>query len=133
MVRRAWLLVAVTAVHGAYQGSPITGTWRGTSTCVDHARFPSCNDEQVIFEIRAHPSARDSVVIQGDKVVNGVRQSMGDITFGRAADSTWTGRFGNSRARSRWTLRLAGNRISGQLVDEATGYRVRQLQLARQE
>ena len=132
MARRFSLLLAVMALHGSYQGPPIIGTWRGTSTCVDHARFPACTDEQAVYEIRAHPTARDSVVVQGDKVVNGVRETMGDITFGRASDSTWIGQFGNRRGQSRWTLRVSGDRISGQLVDVQTGYRVRQLELTRQ-
>ena len=52
----------------------ILGTWRGTSTCVDKVAFPACHDEVVIYEIRSHLTAADSVIVRADKVVKATQK-----------------------------------------------------------
>ena len=54
---------------------PLTGTWRGTSTCV--VKPSACNDERVVYHVAA---AGDAYTVVADKLVDGVEQDMGTIT-----------------------------------------------------
>lgn len=119
---------ALTAQAG---GPPaILGSWRGTSTCVDKVAFPACHDEVVIYDIRAQPGT-DSVIVRADKIVNGARDFMGEITFGRDS-AAWVGEFRGPRAHGRWTLVVTGDEMSGELIDVASGRRVRRVALRRE-
>jgi hypothetical protein len=109
----------------------IVGSWRGTSTCVDKAQFPACKDEQVVYDVRQQGSARDTVTIRADKVVNGVREFMGEFDFHRAPANTWVAEFQNPRVRIRIVLRVRAGHMAGVLTDEPSGRRVRDLALDR--
>ena len=50
------------------------GTWRGTSTCV--VRPSACKDEAIVYRI-ALKGSRDSLAIDGRKVVDGREVEMG--------------------------------------------------------
>ena len=50
------------------------GTWRGTSLC--QVRPLACNDESVVFRI-TRTTARDSLALDGRKIVNGAEVEMG--------------------------------------------------------
>jgi hypothetical protein len=113
------------------QQPDILGSWRGTSLCVDKANFPACKDEQVIYDARPKGTARDTVTIRADKVVNGVREFMGEFDFGLAADSSWVAEFQNPRVRIKIILRVRGAQMNGALTDEPSGRRVRAIALER--
>ena len=49
-------------------------TWRGTSLC--QVRPSACNDESVVFRI-TRTAARDSLALDGRKIVNGAEVEMG--------------------------------------------------------
>ena len=55
-------------------GPDPVGTWRGTSLC--QVRPSACNDESVVFRI-TRTTARDSLALDGRKIVNGAEVEMG--------------------------------------------------------
>ena len=109
----------------------IIGSWRGTSRCVDTEHFPACKDEQVIYDVQRKGSARDTVTLRADKVVNGVREFMGEFDFSRMPDSSWVAQYQNPRVHIQIVLRVRGAHLTGAVKDEPTGRRVRELALER--
>lgn len=128
-------LVAVVALGTAQVpfalGQSPLGTWRGTSTCVDKAAFPACNDEDVIYVAQAMGARADSITLRADKIVAGARESMGDLHFGLVSSGTWQAEIQTGRDGSRWTLTVAGGQMTGTLVDLASGKLVRRVSLRR--
>ncbi|MFN2570045.1 MAG: hypothetical protein ABR537_00330 [Gemmatimonadales bacterium] len=124
------ILVAGHAAPSA-QDVDIVGSWRGTSLCVDKEHFPACKDEQVIYDVQRKSSARDTVTLRADKVVQGVREFMGEFEFRRTPDSSWVAHYQNPHVRIRIVLRVRGPRLTGALTDEPTGRRVREIALER--
>jgi hypothetical protein len=130
----AFLLVAAYPAATAAQApttADILGTWRGTSICVDKAAFPACHDEEVVYEVRPAAQSPDSVLLRADKVVNGVREFMGELVFGRGPGGEWSSVFQSPRFRARWTVRVEGRRMSGALIDLPSGRQVRAVTLQR--
>jgi|SRR5881394_1778306 len=115
----------------AAQSGAIVGTWRGTSTCVDREHFPSCNDEQVIYDARLTHSAPDTVAIRADRLVNGARVFMGELFFTPQADSSWIADVHTPRVHFFVRLRSAGQRMTGTMTDAASGRRIRDVMLQR--
>ncbi len=113
------------------QNTNIVGNWRGTSICVDKKHFPACKDEKVIYDVQSKNGTRDTVTLRADKVVNGVREFMGEFDFFHAADSSWIAEFQNQRVHIHIVLRIAGNRMSGTLGDVPSGRTVRKIELTR--
>lgn len=109
----------------------IVGSWRGTSLCVDKAHFPACKDEQVIYDVTPKGTARDTVTLRADKIVNGVREFMGEFDFARAADSSWVAHFENPRAKHEIVLRVRADHMDGYMRDLISGRRARQMELDR--
>jgi len=115
----------------AIQALEIVGSWRGTSRCVDRTHFPACKDEQVIYEVTKNSSAQTVVTVRADKVVNGVREPMGQFDFRRRPDSSWVAEPQNLRVRIQIVLQVRGARMTGNLTDLASGRRVRAIALER--
>jgi hypothetical protein len=143
-MRRAWrrplllLLFAILPAHAESVGAPaakapvdLLGTWHGTSTCVDKKAFPACKDEEVVYEATSVPGS-EAVTVKADKVVDGKRLFMGDLTFERQNDGTWVAPLESPRYRGRWTLKIEGDRMTGDLLDIASGKQVRAVSLRRQ-
>jgi len=120
---------AVRAEAGA--ASKIVGTWRGTSTCVDRAAAPACNDETVVYEVTAVDGAADRVRIQADKIVNGERGTMGTIEYRLSSDGSWKGEFQSPRARSAWRLVVDGDRMTGTGTLLPSNAVIRRMELTR--
>jgi hypothetical protein len=93
--------------------------------------FPACNDEQVIYDAQPKGSSRDTVILRADKVVNGVREFMGEFDFSRAPDSSWVAKYENPRVKLRIVLTIRAAHMTGFLMDELSGRRVRALALDR--
>src|SRR5262245_56592552 len=70
----------------------ITGTWRGSSLCVNRQALPSCADEQVVYDIAATAGKAHTVTVKADKIVDGQRVPMGvlDLTQDAAAGGSTT-------------------------------------------
>jgi hypothetical protein len=113
------------------QEVPIVGSWQGTSLCVNKTEFPGCNDEEVIYDVKRKGTARDTVTVRADKVVNGVREFMGEFDFIRARDSSWAAEYQNPRVHIRIVLRINATRLVGLMTDEPSGRRIREITLAR--
>ena len=72
------LVVTLLARRALAQSPPDApnplGVWRGTSTCL--IRPSACHDEIVVYRI-THASVRDSLALDGRKIVNGQEVEMG--------------------------------------------------------
>lgn len=134
------LLLAARLARGEASGQAaapvekIAGTWRGSSVCVDRQAAPACNDEQVVYEIGASPGKPNTVTVKADKVVNGKRESMGDLDFTHDAKSgSWTTEFENSRIHARWRLTVDGETMKGTMVLLPSGAAVRRMDLKKEK
>jgi hypothetical protein len=125
------LLLTLGAVSAAAQIAGIAGTWRGTSTCVDKEHFPACRDEQVIYESRLTHRAPDTVTIRADKVVNGAREFMGELSFTPQGDSAWIAEVRTPRSHFLVRLRRVGDGLTGVMTDLSSGRRIRDIVLTR--
>jgi hypothetical protein len=123
----AGLLMPLVWVPTHAQDAELVGTWRGTSTCVDKVHFPACHDEVVVYEARQKSGAAHEVILRADKLVNGVREFMGEFDLHRAPDGGWVGEYRNARVRVRIVLRVRGSHMTGVMTDEPSGRRVREI------
>jgi hypothetical protein len=123
------LVLAIGPVAAAAQTASLLGTWHGTSTCVDREHFPACKDEHVIYEARLTHSAPDTVTIRADKVVDGIREFMGDLPFTAQGDSSWVAEVRTPRVHFLVTLRRGGDRLTGAMTDLASNRRIREIAL----
>jgi len=128
---RALIVFALAGLGSRAQHAGLVGTWRGTSICADREHWPACNDEQVIYEARLKHRAPDTVTVSADKVVNGVRDNMGEYDFVLAADSSWVSEFRMGGNHGRIVLRIAGTRMTGVLLDVTSGRTARKMALER--
>jgi hypothetical protein len=127
----AVVVLTTVPVSIALGQSPLVGTWRGTSTCVDKAAFPACTDEDVIYVVQALGAPSDSITLRADKIVGGARESMGDLHFGQAGSGTWQTEIHTGRYGGRWALTVEGGQMTGTLVDLPSGKLVRRVSLRR--
>lgn len=130
----AFLLASARPADAAAQAatqSSVLGTWQGTSLCTDKVAFPACHDEEVIYVVRPAPQSPDSVILRADKVVNGSREFMGELGFGRGPGGAWSSALETPRYHGRWTLRVEGTRMAGTLVDVPSGRQIRAVSLRR--
>ena len=127
----AILVVPLAWIPKNAQNVDIIGSWRGTSICVDKVHFPTCNDEQVIYDVQRKGTSSDTVTLRADKVVNGVREFMGQFDFSREPDSGWVAKYENTRVRIRIVLRVRGSEMKGVMTDEPSARRIREIAVAR--
>ena len=114
MLLSLWLLF----VSAQTQPAPITGEWRGTSTCVNLTLAPACKDEVVRYIVSASPTGMH---VGADKLVAGRYESMGDIDL-VAAGGEWRFDFTpRGAAPVRWAFRLTGSTLSGTLTQVSDG------------
>ena len=110
----------------------ILGTWRGTSMCVRVPGNESCHDEQVVYDVEPWGSALDSVRLEADKIVDGKRQRMGDLTFGyEPRTGAWACEFRSPRYHGVWSFTPHGNRMSGILFSLPDSVVARHAEVAR--
>ncbi len=128
---RAASAPAALALVLLMQHPGLVGSWRGTSLCADKVHWPACHDEQVIYDARPSPTSSDSVLLRADKIVNGVRDFMAEMTFGPAPDGSWIAEFKAGQTNVRVVLTIAGTHLRGTLVDVPSGRTVRNLALER--
>ena len=112
------LLAAAASSPSATPRDAILGEWRGTSTCVDHVRYPACKNETVIYHFRPKGDDPATVVLAADKVVDGKVLPMGefDCTYD-AKRGAWISELLNERVHILWTFVVRGRAIQGTLVD----------------
>lgn len=108
---------AVPAAAQATRPGAIMGWWHGTSTCVRAPWNSACTDEVVLYEFV--PSSPDSTqsTVHAFKVVGGQRDSMGDLPITFVPDArAWQADITTRRGGLRWSFRLQGDTLVGQLV-----------------
>ena len=130
MKRLPHILVALLLGAARPAAAQIVGSWQGTSTCVDLVRFPACKNETVIYDVTA-AGGTDTVTIRADKIVNGEREFMAELTFIKQGDGSWIGEFQNPRYHGRWILVIQGDAMTGRLEDLPARTPVRSLSLHR--
>jgi hypothetical protein len=112
-----WVIVAALAAAVTGSGGPrdIQGHWTGTSTCVVAAWNSACNNELVVYDFEAGADS-DHVLQHAAKLVNGVAEPMGDLPFSYdAAGAQWNGDFHNERVSIRWSYRVKGDSLEGEV------------------
>ena len=129
--RAVLITVSIGFASPGLAQNALVGTWRGTSTCVNKPAFPACKDEVVVYLARPLVPPTDSVLLSADKIVNGVRENMGDLRYGRHSAGTWRAEFKNSRVHLLWELRIEGDSITGTLTDLPSGRLARRVSLQR--
>jgi hypothetical protein len=119
-------MVAVPSGRASAQGSASTpiapaasilGVWRGSSICVKADWNASCNDEIVRYDFRPSTTHAGGALMHAEKMVNGAFEPMGDLEFVfDSATDAWVGDFRNQRVNIRWSFRVLGDSLSGQVV-----------------
>jgi len=113
---RAAVLIALLPAAALAQSprDALVGSWRGTSSCTNREAAPACTDEQVIYDIAAPPDAPGVLVVKADKIVNGQREPMGEVTFRLdPATGRWVSEITTPRVHAMWHLSLKDGRLSG--------------------
>jgi hypothetical protein len=131
------LAVAIGAAAVLAAPAPVAevlGEWRGTSTCVKSPEFPSCHDEVVVYEFRKAAAGGEKVTLDASKIVNGEKQSMGDLDFTYdEKQGAWTSEFSNGRVHVLWTLFVRDGAITGTLVDLPSKHVIRNVAVRREK
>ena len=97
----------------------IRGSWRGKSVCTDRQRAPACKDEEVLYEFT--PVTESKVHQKADKLVDGNAVPMGELDFDYDSNGrVWKSEFESPRFHGLWTYSVAGDRLTGMLVDVPT-------------
>jgi len=125
------LLAVICAAHLPPQAGALIGSWHGTSTCVDKVRFPACHDEEVIYDFTKVNQSTDTVLWKADKVVNGRRESMGELSAVRESGGSWSAEFQTPRVHDRWELQISDSMMTGRLLDLPGRTLVRRVSLRR--
>jgi hypothetical protein len=103
---------------GAQDGeiSKLVGDWFGESVCVNKEKFPSCNDEKVVYHVVVASGKTDTVTITAEKIVNGNSEPMGTFDFiYDARRRTLTSEFNNGRVHIIFELAVKGDLLEGTL------------------
>jgi hypothetical protein len=109
----------------------LMGTWRGTSLCTDREAAPACNDETVVYEFTPGVLA-GTVHWVADKVVNGARQTMGEMELSfDTSEGCWKAEFSSPRAKTVWRLTVKGDQLSGTGRLMPGGQTIRRMELHR--
>src|SRR5205085_11398854 len=130
-IRIALAIAGLAVQQPRTPAAAILGTWRGTSTCVDKETDRSCHDEVVIYTVDSAATSRGPVRLSADKVVNGVRDNMGD--FRLQYDSTshaWSFEL-HTRIHSLWTFTPMGDSLVGTLLELPSRRVVRRVRARR--
>jgi len=107
----------------AAQPDPV-GTWRGTSLC--QVRPSACQDETVVYRI-TRTTARDSLTIDGRRIVNAAEVEMGVLGCRLDAPSA---RLTCSIPSGVWQFTIRGDSLVGELR-RPDGAKVRDVRTAR--
>ena len=105
-------------------------TWHGTSKCADARRYPTCRDEQVVYDIRGVQGKTDTIAVVAERLAKQQRQFIGDYRLVRVGDSTWAADIRDGQYRRRLTLRYLGREFAGEIIDVVSGRRVRAITLS---
>ena len=127
-------LCVATAAFAVAPRAALLGTWKGTSTCVHSAEFPSCHDEVVVYEFKESAKGGDAATVDAFKIVGGEKQFMGDLEFHwDAQQEAWVSELTTSRVHALWTFFVHGDDITGTLTDLPSKRLIRNVSVKRQK
>ena len=95
----------------------LVGTWKGTSIC--QLKNSPCHDEVVVYRI-TKKSSPNTYSIDARKVVNGIEEEMGILTFVYVETSHQL----TSSDYGTWTFNVEAARLEGTLVHRGDLYRI---------
>jgi hypothetical protein len=102
---------------GAAPATAILGVWRGSSICVKADWNAACHDETVRYDFRPSTTHAGGALMHAEKMVDGAFEPMGDLEFVfDSAAGAWVGDFRNERVNIRWSFRVLGDSLAGQVV-----------------
>jgi hypothetical protein len=131
IVGAVWLLAAFTFQTPDTPAAKVLGTWRGTSICADPHVDRSCRDEEVVYDIDSAVGPSGPVRMRADKVMSGVRQSMGALRLRYdSMTHTWSAEI-MTRFQSRWSFEPHGDVMAGALTELPSQRRVRRVTVRR--
>jgi hypothetical protein len=127
----AFCLTSAAAAQAVPQRE-IVGRWQGTSTCVRAAWNSACHDETVLYVVRPSAAHVGQVSLVASKRVGAGWEWMGTLEARYdAARRAWTADYTGGRVPIRWTYRVTGRRMTGNLVLLPTGREARVISLRR--
>jgi hypothetical protein len=92
---------------------------------------PACKDEVVVYDIRRSEKPA-TAILNADKVVDGQRMPMGELEFVYdAKEGCWRSEIRTERVHAMWSLRVAGNTMTGHLRDILANADTREVKLTR--
>ena len=115
-----------------YPTSTLLGRWQGSSLCVQATWNAACNDEEVMYDFVLAANQTEQATLHASKVVSGAPRWMYDLDF--AYDSTarlWSADVQTRRTSVRWTYRVKGDSLIGQLAELPSGRVARRVNAAR--
>jgi hypothetical protein len=125
------LCAAAATASAAAPKSEILGVWRGESICVKSPEFPACRDETVEYDV--YDAAGGKVHVAAYKFVETQKVLMGEMDFGYDETiASWTSEFQNERYHGLWTFTVAGDALTGTLVDLPSKHKVRDISARRE-
>ncbi len=95
----------------------LTGAWKGSSIC--QVKNSPCHDETVVYYI-SKKAGTDTFYINGNKIVNGVEEQMGILTFtlNRLTNQIVSSSYGS------WAFTIMQGKLEGTLVSRGVLYRI---------
>ena len=122
----ATLIGMAAPVAAAAPKAEILGVWRGESICVKSPEFPACQDESVEYDV--YDAAGGKVHLSAYKFVGGEKVLMGEMDFTYDEKlASWTSEFQTARYHGLWTFTVAGDALTGTLVDLPSKHKVRDI------
>ena len=117
-----WRLLREFIAVMRFPTSTLLGRWQGSSTCVEATWNAACNDEEVVYDFVLAANQTEQVTLHASRLASGAPQWMYDLDF--AYDSTarlWSADFRNRRTSIRWTYRVKGDSLIGQVAELPSG------------
>ena len=112
------LLILAGTQPAAGQRREIIGTWRGTATCANRAKYIDCRDQAVIYQIDTIGATRGNVMLRAHEVVNHDQRFIYAMQFARLPGSrTWQADFTSSTFHGRWEYTISGGVMTGRLIE----------------
>jgi hypothetical protein len=111
------LVMLLLTLPGAQGPRDILGRWHGHSICVKAPWNTACNDEEVFYDFVAAGPDSNRILLHAAKLVAGHAEPMGDLALVYTAEPrSWAGEFSNARVHIRWSYRLRGDSLEGEVV-----------------
>ena len=110
----------------------LLGDWTGESICVNKEKFPACNDEKVVYHIKAVDNKANTVNLSADKIVNGKPEFMAAFDFiYDPKKQTLTTEVKNERVHFLIELAVKGDVLDGGMISLPDKIQARQIKVKK--